>query len=294
MGTLTKTFVILNLVFSIAFVTVSATVLSQRANWKKQALDLEEKLKKAQEDSVKDKDFWRQELDKVSKARDGKEQEAKVLEVKVAERERTIQERDLSIQKYEKDVSDANTRTKVLADSVDRLSKDLLTSQGDVAKLKDEATGANKQMDKWREEVVGYRSAVAERDLKLRQLLDRVNITGEQLEWWRKYGEAVAELAPDADKMARGEQAPRPTERIRAVVKAVSAEQGLVVLNVGAGRKDPVRKGYRFLIYRGGNFIAAVQVVNVEKDMCATEVVLRPKTDREVAVQVGDEAISAF
>ena len=72
---------------------------------------------------------------------------------------------------------------------------------------------------------------------------------------------------------------------------------GLVALNVGSNHKDssgqpnPVKKGYRFLIYRGRQFVAAVKVTNVEKDMCAAELVPPPGSPN-VSVEVGDNAMT--
>ena len=52
MGTLTKAFVVLNLIFAIAFVTVSATVLSHRVNWKDKHNALKAKLESKEKELV--------------------------------------------------------------------------------------------------------------------------------------------------------------------------------------------------------------------------------------------------
>ena len=76
---------------------------------------------------------------------------------------------------------------------------------------------------------------------------------------------------------------------INAAVAAVDMRTGMVVLNVGSASRPPVQEGYRFLIHRKGDFVAAVRVTAVDAHMCVAEII-PPKP--QSAVQVGDRAMT--
>ena len=78
---------------------------------------------------------------------------------------------------------------------------------------------------------------------------------------------------------------------IRAAVADVDMDIKVVVLNVGSENNPPVRKGCRYWIHRGGEFITEVKVVSVEKTMCAAEIV---PPDTRKAVKIGDGARLKF
>jgi chromosome segregation ATPase len=70
---------------------------------------------------------------------------------------------------------------------------------------------------------------------------------------------------------------------IKGRVVAVDKEMNLVTLNVG--QKQGVMKNYEFTIFRDGVFVAKVNVIDVQDDLCAARIVV-PK----LAIQRGDSA----
>ena len=72
---------------------------------------------------------------------------------------------------------------------------------------------------------------------------------------------------------------------IDAVVQAVEASRGLVVLSVGSDQK--VHEGYQFIIYRGDKFLGKAQVIKVYADLCGARILY---TQMGESIQAGDQA----
>ena len=94
MGTLTKTFVVLNLVFAIAFVAVSATVLSQRSNWKARHAGVEQNLQEAEEALKNQKLKYTADVGVLKEERDIKTREADTLTSDLADQKELVRLRD--------------------------------------------------------------------------------------------------------------------------------------------------------------------------------------------------------
>ena len=81
-----------------------------------------------------------------------------------------------------------------------------------------------------------------------------------------------------------------PSSRgIRTTVRLVDTKMRIVVLGVGSKSKVPVKVGYRFIIYRGRTFVAAVRVIDVDDAMCAARLV--DPTPKDAVVRAGDNAL---
>ncbi len=296
MGTLTKTFVILNLVFGIAFVTTSAIVLSQRTNWKENCL-------LARKEHMEAKGKWdEKELDYknmvniLKKERETAKAHNVRLKDQLTDREETIKERDLNIERLESELTGANARADRLGQNVGRLTSALAGARKELASVKKDLVATRVELDERNTTVVGLRSQVSALNLKHRDLLHRFDIANARIDSYKRYADIVEKVAPGVHARASGIEAAQqelpPDPPIRATVRAVNTGMGLVVLNVGTSHTPPVKKGYRFLIHRGSQFVAAVTVVNVQEKMCATEVA--PPTPDDTVIQVGDAAVTEF
>ena len=291
MSTLTKTFIILNLIFSIAFVMVSATVLSQQDDWKKKytaqqttnsetvaALTEERDTTLASNVGLKDKllssNTFRDEFERKLKDR--------ITELKAA---------NANIDKLER-------RGGILDASVGKLSQD-------VELLDSNLTAARKSLDLAKEElkntkaslgvrnmtVVALQAQVAGLDLRLKDVLYRYNLVMAEkkyfediVEWARRNGGVLQTTAVTQKFVA--------TPKILSIVRLVGPKSKIVVLGVGSKSKEPVKKGYEFLIYRDRTYVASVRVSNVDEDMCAARVI--DPTDDKAVIQVGDRAITKY
>lgn len=294
MSTLTKTFVILNLVFSIAFVSVTATVLSQRTHWKAQYQGKERELSQAKE-QWNDKDLsYKTALEGLTKARDAAEQLAIRRGDQITDLERRVTDLTANVERVQKEKADAMAMSDRLSQNVDRLTRDLTTARADISRMQTEFQNTKGELDDRNTTLVGVRSQLAALELKYKDMLNRFNIANDELTWFKNYASLVEKISPAVDAQVRqGRETEVPPEPIRAAVKAVDQSMGVIVLNVGSSNAPPVKKGYRFLIYRGREFVAAVRVTNVEQNMCASEIV-QPTREDGMTVQIGDEAITTF
>jgi len=298
MGTLTKVFVIINLVFSVALVMVSATALSQRVHWKQMSSNIQSEYNTGKQKWQVKEIGYKDDQDRMRAQRDTAEATAIQRQDQLTTMGNTMRERDASVSKLEKDIAAAHAHSDRLSQNVDRLTKDLSSTQTELERLKGELVTARRELDDRNTTLVGIRSTLAAVELRHKELLHRYNIASEMVDEYQKYREYVKDRAPDLPPPEGLAEPIAPPKPIHAAVRAVNAEIGVVVLNVGSnnraasGEENPVKKGYRFLIYRGRQFVAAVKVANVEKDMCAAELV-PPPGDPNVAVQVGDDAMTA-
>ncbi|MFH1730996.1 MAG: hypothetical protein ABIF82_05005 [Planctomycetota bacterium] len=293
MGTLTKTFVVLNLVFSIAFVMVSATVLSQRQHWKVKHNDLQSKY-------AGEKSAWageKRELEQANNAlkddRDKHKKDAGDLRKELDTSKATVAEQQDAITEWKKKEEDANRRVELLSQNVNRLASDLAATQ----KARDDARGdltkTRAQLSTRNMTLMGLRAELADQNLRHKEVLHRYRIATEQIKYDKEVLARVESAAPDvfrtAVKGTEGGVAVPPVDQIRAVVQAVNPNAKLVVLNVGSKSTPAVKKGYRFLVYRGRVFVAAVSVTSVEGELCAAKVIDPPTSE---IIQVGDSAVT--
>ena len=297
MGTLTKTFIVLNLVFSIAFVGVSATVLSQRKHWKDQFDNEAGKHEQTRTTLAEERQDFKDKLEELSKERDKVSALCDRRGDQLIDRDADLLEKKTQIERLRKEKDEALAQVDRLSQNVDRLATDLQNTRDDleaVALRLEDATG---NLEDRETTIVGLKSQLGALEFRYKELLHRFNIATEELHAYQQYEAVTAKLDPAVHLRAKrasaaGAKAQFPAEPIRATVRAVNSQRGLAVLNVGSENDPPVQKGYRFLIHRGREFIAAVEVVNVDKDMCAAEVV--PPTEEGAIIQVGDQAVTEF
>jgi uncharacterized protein YlxW (UPF0749 family) len=294
MGTLTKTFIVLNLVFCIAFVAVTATVLSQRVHWKEKSFALQSELEGKTNQWAAERRLFLEDQDRSNKR-------AERLSTEVSELRNEVTRSEDSIKLLQEDLRKLDTEktnlTKLLGDALDTtkaekgraeaLSASLATAQEKAATLQTE-------VDQLHSTIVAERARSATNEVRIAELLHRLKVSQDALAWHKDYRKAVARIAPDADDRASGGgglKETHPPEPIRAAVKAVDPSIKVVVLNVGSDNRVPIKKGYQFWIYRDQTFVAAVRVVNVDKDMSAAEII-PPETGLQI--QVGDLALTEF
>lgn len=114
-------------------------------------------------------------------------------------------------------------------------------------------------------------------ELKKQYLTERKE--REALELWRQ---RVREVYPNVESILADEIL-TPTIRAQVVAVIKNIEPNLVLLSVGENTK--VRKGFKFTIYRGKDFVARVVVEKVLPRFCGARVMFKQKD-----IQVGDNA----
>jgi len=272
---------------------VSATVLSQRQHWKVKHNDL-------QSEYAGKKTAWateRRRLEKDNEAlkidRDKHKTDAGGLRKDLDASRVTVAQQKDAIVEWKKKEEDANRRVELLSQNVNRLASDLAAAQKARDGARGDLTRTRAQLSTRNMTLMGLRAELAGQKLKHKEVLHRFRIATEQIKYDKEVLARIQGMAPDvyaaAVKGTTGGEPIPPTERIRAVVQAVNANAKLVVLNVGSKSTPAVKKGYRFLVYRGRTFVAAISVTSVEGELCAAKVIDPPTSE---IIRVGDSAVT--
>ncbi len=288
MSTLTKTFIILNLIFSVAFVMVSATVLSQQDDWKKKHAAQQERNSEEVARLTKAKNKF--EADNVTLAA-----ELEKSRTLLGNAERTLNDRIVEIKAANATIDELkrrggilDARLEVLGQNVNRLASDLADAQKSLSVAKDELKDTKSQLGVRNITVVGLQAQIAALTLQHEQTLYEYALVKAEKDYFKEVVDVAKRnggvLQPD---QGGGKRVEAPV--IRATVRLVDPKMGIVVLGVGSKSDVPVKKGYHFLIYHDRTYVASVRVSNVDESMCAAQVIA-PKTD--LAIQIGDSAIT--
>jgi len=297
MSTLTKTFVVLNLVFALAFVVVSATVLSQRANWKQQCSIVQGKLEQEKLDHRTTRDDLEKKLKRQENKANESDQKVTLLTQDLDDIKQKLEQSKLDIQEQKKLVASQQSQMDALVQGNKNLTDKLINMQtmlDTVKKDLGEKKGTLTQRDA---EIVKLNGQINGLELTQNQLNNVVDDQKGEIDDLARYKRAVRAFAPSVHVRAQdyvqggSGKGPVPDVPIAAFVKNVDMSIKTVVLNVGTDTKPVVKEGYEFLIHRGGKFIAAVRVTRVDKEMCAAEIIPPEPQD---AVKVGDRAMTHF
>jgi uncharacterized coiled-coil protein SlyX len=293
MGTLTKTFVVLNLIFCIAFVAVSAVVLSQRVHWKQEKFAVQAELDGKTKEWTADKRRFEEDQKKSSKTIEDLNRDLTARGSEIARGLDSVKLLKEDVKALQAEKIGANTRLGEALDTVGRQTKRAEALDTKLTVSKDKADKLQRTVDERDTSLMGALATGAALEVRVAELLHRLKASQEDLAWHKDYRKTVVRLDPELDGKASGKGGviEYPEVPIRAAVKAVDKSIKIVILNVGSDNKYPVKKGYRFFIYRDQTFIAMAKVTNVEKDMCAAQIV-PPETG--LAIQVGDVALTEF
>jgi TolA-binding protein len=291
MGAITKTFIVLNMVFSIAFVTVAGVVLAHRENWRDKYAKVE-----AQK---------RAEVKKLTDERDAFKQQVQNANTKLVTLRGKVEDLEGEKETLAREKTTALERARVAEENAEKAraradAKELLARQADsqkdaaltnLAEAKDQINAARRKVDEHETTMVGLRSKISSLRRKETELLHRLEGATQDNERYAAAMTFVQKQDPSLYRRAWRVGPPPPEKPIHSTVAAVDKDMGLIVLNKGAQSTPPIKKGYEFLISRGSEFIARVKVVRVDERVSAAEVI-EPRTDD--APRVGDDARSEF
>jgi hypothetical protein len=296
MGTLTKVFLVLNLVLSIAFVTVAATVLAQRAHWKERSFALEAKLEQTEQDLEKAKRTARREMEKLQQECQTARENAADLEGQVQDLKAMVAERDDTILAEKKRADEQTNLAEGFRESVSKLTAGYERIEGQLEQARQELVETEQNLDRANTARAAIEARVARYQLDHKDLLRRINELESQLDWQQRYAKVVEAIAPASAERARNVVSGKPggevpPKVIRGTVKQVDMDMGVVVLNCGRDNDPPVKKGYEFLVHRDGKLVAVTRVTTVDSKMCAARIV---DPSPQSPVKVGDSAFTRF
>ncbi|MCH7924607.1 MAG: hypothetical protein IIC51_03645 [Planctomycetes bacterium] len=290
MGTLTKVFIILLVVFSIAFTTMTISVVSQTTNWRDMAIQFQEHAQ------VADTNLRHMIASSAASLAAAKES--------VADRLDRINQLESQNQTSRNEVAQLRSE---LARAASEKSSSEAMNRGLLAQLRT-AEAARAEYERQRNDLETRNIGLERRNVDLN---DRVNELTAQvsvmLEQQRQFQQQINILRETSARLSR--RSGRPSGRVAMedprgaglpnvnalTPVATSAIRGhvlevdgnLVTLSVGSA--DGVKKNMVFVVYRGDQYVGDVKVTLVEPNQSAGRT-----TTSKLAVQPGDEATDSI
>ena len=278
MNTLSKVFVVINLVFATAFCFMTLTLYSKR-------VDFKDKLRKEQfkheetrtrlTESIKgleaanatlqgSLDRSKQSYASLNEKKEEVEQNYKNAQISYQEEQ---EERRLLTDRIEASTAELDRRYK----HIERMHRVILTQQKayEIAKA-NMRSAINEKMEMENESNNARHRLVASQKEKARLEKD-VHHNSWVIQKLQDSGVPVQDIVFGA-----GDQ---PDIDIHGKVLAVRPKVNLVMVSVGSDQK--VKKGYRFTVYRGDRYIGKIEVEQVFANMCSARI-LSPWTKEKV------------
>lgn len=270
MSTAAKVFVVLLVLFSVAFAMVTVTFVVQQNNWKQLATDFRDAFQAAEVKAtslqavhkatvVQLESQISQYGDQVAQLRDRlsqaetrlKEKDRELLELKSA-REAALADAKRATQLQELD--------KNRADRLEKRNEELLAKTTELQKR-------NLDLDRRVQELTQQTAIL---DEQVRALKEQRYALEQQLKALPKAGEAAAAVDTEAQlAQAIVPPAPKPTP-IKGRITDVEGK----VASISVGSADGVEEGMTFVVYRGPNFLGKLRVTLVEPNRAGGDLML--------------------
>ena len=260
MSGLAKVFIVINFVLAIVFLSGAGVLLHKTDEWKV-AFEAEEA---AHATTKKEKDATIQE---VSAQRDN-------LQKGYDQLTNDVNDEKNAVQKLTSDLSDERQASKELRDSVNKLQESFDNMEGNQKASTDRIAELTSQVDSERsranDAVNKQMSAEDERtrlQAELSNANDRLAQYEADVEMMRKANEDLSLQVAAAVSAGFDPNELTAAPAINGVIKAVDNSTGVFILSVGSD--DGVKKGYKFFVYRGNEYLGEVYVDQVQSDLCS-------------------------
>jgi predicted nucleic acid-binding Zn-ribbon protein len=287
MNLLTKFLVVLNLIASVLFFSVSMSMFAKKVRYTDQLQEV-----------LKERNIYKSGLAELKDAHQKLKEAAEADKVRLDALNRELVAANAELQR---NVGQANARNAELQASVqsiqtsiDELNGTIRRKDDEIAELNSHANELKEQLDDSQErrriadlhvielqaEIQDFQRRFQDAKKQAGHLMNEVMTAKAHIDLWRQ-------IDPDgyARAMAGGGSELPPD--IKAKVVDVDWELGIVILNVG--REQEVKPGTEFLISRGREYIGQVRVTNAKSDLSAAQV---DRTDTKARIQVGDDAMT--
>lgn len=288
MNTLTKVFVVLLVVFSIAFTTMTVSVVARTANWRDTAQKYQEHARIA--------DTNLRNLIAASAA------DAAAADATVNEQLRKINQLEIDLQQKETDIH--QMQAELARSSSDKSSSEAIQRGllGQLSSCDTTRTQYHKQRDDLERETIDIRRRNIDLNDRVNELTSRVAV---MLEQKRQFEQQINILQQENTKLAQrsGRSSRVPQEQATGVaVNSISAlspiantairgsivdvSGNVVTLSVGAA--DGVKEGMIFVVHRDEKYVGDIKISITDPDHCAG----RP-IGSQFAPHIGDSVIDA-
>jgi vacuolar-type H+-ATPase subunit I/STV1 len=291
MNTITKIFIVLNMLVAVvaggALAVYYATSENYKRRWDRDTTELATDLKRLSDRLLEQSFLATDYRDKFN----AQSQKTEDLQAKLTEMENEKKVLEARISSLQTEKSEQAVIIKSQQDRIDKLDEQLRV--------------ANKRKDELNHIATVARAVAFQLNVKLAEVEDDYNNAQAELtrrertiyeheEELKKQAAFIALIRrdfPDAFRIATS-QVPPDAQQVNAVVAAVhpnpQGQQDLVALTVG--RDDSVREGQEFSVYRQGNYIVRIRIEQVKPDMCFGRVLPDTWNAKELKIQPGDMA----
>lgn len=290
MGIAIKSLIIVNFIFAIAFCFATLATYSMRTEYRQ--LYLSEK--KVFQDS---KSEWettyqkiQQEYNDLTNKFDGVTRSKNSLEAALEKSVGDLKNQESinnqlksEIEKQRETISNKENDIRNLTADKNELTleKNKLTQIADIAKTNEQDAIAKTNR---------YITLNTEAKLQQEGLKKQLNASNQKVEEQTylldkvksKLGKDISEFIVDGDLDKT------PIKPIEAKVIATIPEQNLVMLSVG--KADEVKVGYKFTVYRGGDYVGKVEVIELHPNMSAGRVLVELNNATGLKMERGDDA----
>jgi hypothetical protein len=262
MSTVAKVFIVLNLIFAVIYVGVSAALLAKQENWYWKHQNLRVAYDNDVEKFTAQADELQAKLTTAEQANESYRSKVNGLENDLKQ---SRQERELAVKTNESLQGEIGK----LREEYQVILKDLNDQRAENERLTksfDELRGKYNEAVTQREQSIDDKQRIAKDKEDLQMILDDLEKRHIELAKRNQENENIIQnyLAKLKIRIP-GELLKAPA--IHGSVVGVSDQFNLVMLNVG--ENDQVKPGYEFTIYRGKTFVGRVKVDRVFPDMCA-------------------------
>jgi organic radical activating enzyme len=269
-NTLSKVFVIVNLVFAVAFCFMTLTLYSKRVDFKSKWEQERASHGQTKVDMGNQIDKLTTERDALSRSLDKEQQKVKELVETNANLNEDLKQkaeelfdvrsaRDLLVESGKAKDEELQRRH----DQIDRMHKIVLKQQQALEVAKANLRNAQNQRIEMENELNNARQQLIASQKEKARLEKDLHHNSWIIETLMEHGVPIREIVWGSEPMG-------PTEAISGQVLAVRPEVNLVMLSVGSD--EGVKKGYRFTVYRGEEYVGKVEVEKVFSDMSSARI----------------------
>jgi len=269
-STAAKVFVVLLVLFSVAFSMVTVTFVAQQGNWKQLALDFRAAYQAARVEATS--------VEALAKTREVQLQaqigqlsaQIEALQTKLGEGEAALKGKDSELLqvKAERETALANAKRAGQLQVLEKNRADRL-EKGNQALL-DQTTELQKRNLDLARRVGDLTPKVAVLEEEVRALKEQRYALEQQLAAIQKGPKAIATPTPGASLVREVGPAAPPAVPIRGQILKVDGS----VASISVGSADGVTEGMSFVIYRGADYLGKLRVTDVEPNRSGGDLTL--------------------
>lgn len=265
MSTLTKVFVVLLVLFSVAFTTMTVAMVAQSANWRETALKYEERARIA---DTTLRNMIAATAAQETTARDTIQAHA----ARIGELEKRLQEINATASRLRSDLA----RVEADKGSADAMNRSLLAQ---VELSRDAESRLREQLNRVDRENIDLQQRNVDLNGRVNELHAQVAVMGEQR---RQFEQQLNTLKVENDRLSQatqrrstGRTMEDPTGLAMSNVKPLTTTAGSAIrgrilavqdgyVTISVGTADGVQRDMKFVIHRNGTYIGDLQIVSVE------------------------------